>query len=69
MKKMIYLAFSTCMALAMFNSCDNSDEVVPIEGFNVSTSSYRLPDPTLLNEQEQKEVSAIRDEYYNNVPQ
>jgi hypothetical protein len=69
MKKIIYLGFSLCVAMAVLTSCDNSDEVVPLEGFNVSTSPYRRPDPTLLNGQEQEEVDAIRDEYYNNVPQ
>lgn len=68
MKKMIYLVFSACLATAMFTSCDNSDEVVPLEGFSTASASYRLPDPTLLNDQEQKQVSDIRDEYYNNVP-
>jgi hypothetical protein len=69
MKKMIYLAFSACIAVAMFTSCDNSDEVVPLEGFDMTSSTYRLPDPVLLNDQEQEQVSNIRDEYYNNVPQ
>lgn len=66
---MTYLAFSLCMAMAMFTSCDNSDEVVPLDNSNMYTTTYRLPDPTLLNGQEQEEVDAIRDEYYNNVPQ
>jgi hypothetical protein len=69
MKKIIYSVFSVCMVMTMFTSCDNSDEVVPLEGFNMTSSTYRRPDPTLLNGQEQAEVDAIRDEYYSNVPQ
>lgn len=69
MKKIIYSAFSICLATTMLTSCDKSDEVVPLDGFDMTTSSYRLPDPTLLNKQEQEQVSAIRDEYYNNISQ
>jgi hypothetical protein len=70
MKTRITLVISFLLvSVAVFTSCKDADEVVPITDSNTTTRTYKVADPVLLNSAEQAQVANIRNEYYDNVEQ
>ena len=70
MKKIFMCVALPAFMLLGFTACGTQpDEVVPMNKRNASDKAYKVPDPEMLTGAEQSEVTVIRNEYYENVPQ
>lgn len=70
-KKMIYgMSVVACLlASCMYVACEDIDEVPPREEGALSSQTYKIPEPVVLNASEADVVNAIKREYDENVTQ
>lgn len=66
MKKYIYvLVLSVACAAVAFVSCEETDEVPPVE--KTVASKYKMPDPEPLSDADREAISAMEKEYNENA--
>lgn len=65
MKKKHLLIMAAFAAVAILSSCENVDEVPPIQ--KTSASQYKLPDPEPLTAEDRAVISAQEAEYNQNA--